>query len=945
MSELVGDAYVRIHADTKFMHDAIERDMKKAGKGGADSLIANFDKTLKETARTRLRAAQHSLADAIVGGDFDALLKKSNLSIEQFVDKIAVDLARIQDVGKFKGLEDAFEELDNWAERAMIRREADNIADALDRDHQAAIRLNATFKEQERIGQSLADRFEALDTKAWRTDIQTLTRDLIKHNEALDAAEDAAHRLNEEMKKTGKVETHRTFSGIRNSLHELNADLDKFSASGGIGRVFGKGSRNDFLNFVGSAVGGITKLAEGLLRLPITLVDKFTNGLGSMIDQFKDLRAAGATIPEIIGGAFASGIKTGGLAIAAMVVALAGLAVVLPTVVSLASALLGGLTAAAGALYFAIAGTLLPLVPIAAGLAAALGPLALGVIAITKGIKDQSKSVANITGAWKDFRKATQPFVREFTAEVDKMAGGLNGLLPFFSDMGDAVIGFMQDLRQAFTTPEMAKFIEDWETTLPIVFDNVGRAISQLLAGITAFFTPILPFAERLSAKFEDLATTFNNWASSKPGQNSIKDFMEKAFDAADTLWHILGNVVTALHNIFDIGQEDAGKSLLDKIDELTTKFKEFTEAPEGQESIRDWFTRAKEAGDKLFTIVGQLFTFFQTLDTEQASEDLNNFLTAMKGIGEFAETFAGAIQAINTVLNPSEFHSTIIDFLVGLREPLGLTNQGMFEFGENLRAHVDAIGEQLDRIPGIFQINLAALPGIVAGLLVSIPNLMSDPWSLGVTLIGGALGTLPAHIVQWLGNIPALAAGLLAVVVTSLPAPFRQAITAIVGVLTGGPSAIASGMGGWVGAAAGAVAGIYTTLTQPFRDAISYIRGILSDIGAAASRVPGVSQLGDLIRNNAAGGILYGPTMVGPFDRAGEAGREALVPLDRPLSMIDPSVRALAAFAQGKVFTSGSGGKSTTVMPGAISVVVPNSNPVAVAEAVLDRFVTAGAG
>jgi len=49
-------------------------------------------------------------------------------------------------------------------------------------------------------------------------------------------------------------------------------------------------------------------------------------------------------------------------------------------------------------------------------------------------------------------------------------------------------------------------------------------------------------------------------------------------------------------------------------------------------------------------------------------------------------------------------------------------------------------------------------------------------------------------------------------------------------------------------------------------------------------------------IPKNARGGIATGPR-VGIW---GEAGDEALVPLDRPLNRVDPSVRALSAFAQG---------------------------------------------
>lgn len=47
-----------------------------------------------------------------------------------------------------------------------------------------------------------------------------------------------------------------------------------------------------------------------------------------------------------------------------------------------------------------------------------------------------------------------------------------------------------------------------------------------------------------------------------------------------------------------------------------------------------------------------------------------------------------------------------------------------------------------------------------------------------------------------------------------------------------------------------------------------------------------------------ASGGTLYGPELI----YAGEAGPEAIVPLNRPLHDVDPSVRLLSAIAQGKL-------------------------------------------
>lgn len=71
-----------------------------------------------------------------------------------------------------------------------------------------------------------------------------------------------------------------------------------------------------------------------------------------------------------------------------------------------------------------------------------------------------------------------------------------------------------------------------------------------------------------------------------------------------------------------------------------------------------------------------------------------------------------------------------------------------------------------------------------------------------------------------------------------------------------------------------------------------------------------------------ATGGTLYGPKLI----YAGEAGPEAIVPLNRPLADVDPSVRWLSAIAQNKIPAptgqgGGGGGDEYNFQPGAIVV------------------------
>lgn len=88
------------------------------------------------------------------------------------------------------------------------------------------------------------------------------------------------------------------------------------------------------------------------------------------------------------------------------------------------------------------------------------------------------------------------------------------------------------------------------------------------------------------------------------------------------------------------------------------------------------------------------------------------------------------------------------------------------------------------------------------------------------------------------------------------------------------------------------------------------------------------------------AGGFANFSQMLGNLN-IGESGREAIVPLDRPLGQVDPAVRALAAFAQ-------SGGYGTTtnnrgIDVGGITIVTPTSDPRAVARETVGELALIG--
>ena len=90
-----------------------------------------------------------------------------------------------------------------------------------------------------------------------------------------------------------------------------------------------------------------------------------------------------------------------------------------------------------------------------------------------------------------------------------------------------------------------------------------------------------------------------------------------------------------------------------------------------------------------------------------------------------------------------------------------------------------------------------------------------------------------------------------------------------------------------------------------------------------------------------AEGGLVFGPR----FGLVGEAGPEAIVPLARPLHLVDPAVRELSAIAQG-LHPMASGGVVTprpTIDASGWMIMSPTKDPSAVAAEVVNRLVAVG--
>ena len=914
---LVGDAYVRIHADSSAIDRALKREMDNAGKKGSKEFIRSWDKNVTKEANAQLRSANQSLIRGTVGGkkEWDRQFKVSGLaSVEEFAKAVEDRFKRIQSVAGGKGasktMPSAMKDFEAWAKDAKI-------AEGIKKTTKAILEQEKAFKSYEKnIAVAKDFNFDfalsAERRKAIKDANQALVRGIVGGKPEWDkqfkasgeeSVKSFAKKIKRDLKQIGSIaaESGRPFDGLEHALRSIDiwakggtegrvvrmfksfqngrVHLERFSEI--IGKAFGKGSRNNFLNFTGSVASGIAKITGAIVAVPFGILGAglktaqvFGKGLFGVLSGVGQLLGGGGStglttalmdfggnlgaLAKTFGGALLTGLQAGLPVLLGIGGAIAALGIAIPPVLSFIASLAAILTSVVSTIAIGLSGAFLAVGPLLATFAAAFA----AALFIMKGFGDESKKVKKalkpLTDAWVDLKKALSGKVLEDVAkQFAKLAPVVKGfvkplLVAITEGIGEAVGRF----GKIMDSPGMKKFLKVWEEILPPIFDSLAASIANFAAGLVAFFTPILPFAMMLAENLEAISQTFLEWTQSAQGQNSIAEFMRIAWERAGDLWDIIVLVGEALGALFTAGDKNGGDTIIDKIKGKLEEFVAWLTEGDGT-NLSTWLQNGVNMASQLW----QSFT---------------DISTALKGI---------------------DWQSA----------------------ATNAQLVIDAIGK------------------LVAGglLLVGLWN----TWTAGIGLGWQQLGAVIVSVYNvTIGPIFSLLLGAIASV--------QRALGLFFGALSHVPGFE------WADEASKKLYGAADatdTLSEKVKALPDGYFDIHVGLSGEGAKVLQTKMMSRTTRNGtvlfAAGGILDGPTFIRPNVIAGEAGREAVVPLDRPLAQVDPSVRALAAFAQGQTgMKSGglAGGSGTTIEAGAIVVQSPYADPALVAESVFDHLAAA---
>ena len=166
------------------------------------------------------------------------------------------------------------------------------------------------------------------------------------------------------------------------------------------------------------------------------------------------------------------------------------------------------------------------------------------------------------------------------------------------------------------------------------VFGALSKVAVPFLDGFLRLINALSPAAIRLANSITGVAKSFDKWTKGAGFGKRIDDAMKGAAKTAGKLWTILGNLGSALMNIFNAANPSTN-NFLDMLIQVTQRFEDWTKSVGGQNAIAKW----ADAANEMMKQVGH---------TLEAIWPVMVKLADPRVMGNFLATLEGAFKILN---------------------------------------------------------------------------------------------------------------------------------------------------------------------------------------------------------------------------------------------------------------------------------------------------------
>lgn len=450
-----------------------------------------------------------------------------------------------------------------------------------------------------------------------------------------------------------------------------------------IGRLFGAGSRNNFLNFFGRSLGNI-----------VTLVDKIRTGAPQMFKAFSEgFKQAGENAGPLArvlsgfraiggGGGLFAGLAGAGPAIATVTLSLS-------IMVSVVGALVGILTALTSTIVSGLIGALITTGGLLVTLTTAAGLLTAAFMSMTDAQTALLKEA--FVPLHQEMIGIGQLMITQMIPYFDTWSSNLQRslllLAPLAQEMGTIFGEAGNNITSAFSGPGFQMLADQLGRFLPGIIDLLSIAFQEFINGVAASSAAVVPYIAIFADHLARVAEEFNRWATSAEGQNAISDFVGKALASLESLWNFVKELGGFIGDV--LFSDEAMAAGIAIFDAMTAKLGEWRDAV--QKAIENgdmqrWFEDAIEFGSAFWSVLEGLWDIFLSLYNSGVLESAG---TSFEFIGM-------TLSALATILTP------LID-LLGFALPTALFT--VVAPLEAIAASVISIGEAVEWVGGLLNI------------------------------------------------------------------------------------------------------------------------------------------------------------------------------------------------------------------------------------------------
>lgn len=522
-------------------------------------------------------------------------------------------------------------------------------------------------------------------------------------------------------------------------------------------------------------------------QIAMTTISKMTEEYQNKMDKLaSNIRTFGTIFSQQVKGVMIASFQ-------ALIPIIAGIVPVIFAVLNAIKALSGGVVAFAGAGAIAFGG----FVAYAAMATTAIKMLNDGTIQASSATRKYQSALKGVKDDWQGIVK------QNATAIFQSMANGLNtvktalsSLKPFFKGVADGVNQASKKMLEWAKNSQVAqKFFKMMNTTGVSVFNKLLSAAGRFGDGLINVFTQLAPLFQWSANWMDRLGASFQKWANSAAGKNSIKQFMEYTKTNLPIIGNIFKNVFSGIFNLMNAFGTNSTR-IFSYLETMSAKFKAWSETVGKSQGFKKFIEYVQKNGPVIMQLIGNIVRALVAFGVAMApiASVLLRVITAIAGfVAKLFEThpaiarvigvmailggifwaLMAPIMAVNAILSPFGLSLlTVAKHVLGFIKNAGLLRgiinlvRGAFMLLmspiANLAKLIPLLGTALTALTGPVGIVIGVILALV-GIIVYLwntneqfRNFIIQAWNSLKEAIGGAIQGIIGWFQQLLGSVMA---------------------------------------------------------------------------------------------------------------------------------------------------------------------------------------------